>query len=156
MPNFIEADLGDNPLANYLVVPVNEVFKGKIKVQGEEVDNNILYDATPHTKLFIGRPNKESVLPRQLINALSDKAQRLFLWLIYELDPGKDYLWINQTRYMEEQGIKSINTYKDAVKELVKFKIIGLSVVKSVYWINPVIFFRGSRIDKYPDKIYKR
>jgi hypothetical protein len=39
---------------------------------------------------------------RQLISQLSPKAKSLFLWLIYEADSGKDYIWVNKQRYMKE------------------------------------------------------
>ncbi len=152
-PKFTEEDLGENPLIESFAVKVREVTQGTVVQDGQRVLNNVLFEATPYTKIFTN--TIDGVMPRKKVTNLNDKAQRLYLWLIYEIDSGKDYIWINQARYMEEQGIKSINTYKDAIRELVMNKFLAISVVKSVYWINPAYFFKGSRINKYEDKIIK-
>ena len=94
---------------------------------------------------------------RQLISQLSPKAKSLFLWLIYEADSGKDYIWVNKQRYMKENDITSINTYKTAIEELVTSLILATSLVKDVYWLNPRLFFSGNRVNKYPNhvEVYK-
>ncbi len=90
---------------------------------------------------------------RKVITLLSANAIKLFLWIAYELEYGKDAVWINKHRYMKEAQISSINTYKKAIGELERYELIRLSKEKSVYWINPRYLFKGSRITKYPNKI---
>lgn len=90
---------------------------------------------------------------RLFVSKLSPGAKSLFLWLIYEVEAGKDYLWINKQRYMEENSIASINTYKTAVDELSRYLFIYPSLVKDVYWINPRLFFCGNRVAKYKNHI---
>lgn len=99
------------------------------------------------TKVYIERDH------RLIVSKLHAPAQRLYLWLMYELDPAKDYLWINKYRYMEENEITSLNTYKAGVEELARCLFICPSFVKDVYWVNPKLIFSGSRVNKYPDKI---
>lgn len=92
---------------------------------------------------------------RLIIAELSSAAQRLYVWLLYEVDAGKDYMWLNRKRYMEENRIKSVNSYKKAVNELSRYLIIypTLEVKHDYYWINPRLFFSGSRPNKYPKNV---
>ena len=80
-------------------------------------------------------------------------AKSLYIHILYELEYGCDYIEINVKRYMKENNISSINTYKDAVKQLSRYLIIYPSVIKGVYWINPKLFFAGSRVNKYPKNV---
>ncbi len=53
---------------------------------------------------------------------------------------------------MSRAGIKSENTYKAGIDELVRYGFVVNTVLKSVYWINPAVFFCGNRLNKYPTK----
>jgi hypothetical protein len=90
---------------------------------------------------------------RKIVCGLSDSAKRLFLWIVYEVEAGKDWVWINKKEFMKEVGITSINTYKKAMSELVRYGFIQLSLVGDVFWINPRLFFAGSRVNKYPNNV---
>lgn len=96
-------------------------------------------------------------LYRKLVSTLSPRAKSLFLWLLYEIESGKDYIWINKYRYMEENDISSINTYKESIVDLIVPNIICATIYPDVYWINPRYFFNGNRMNKYQDhvEIYK-
>jgi len=87
---------------------------------------------------------------RKLIVSLSDVAIRLFVWLSFEIDEGKDWLWINHKRYMDETGVKSLNTYKKACRELLDKQVLILTSHsnKQVYYINPQILYKGKRVLK--------
>lgn len=106
------------------------------------------------TKLYTKAEN------RLIISRLSSSAQRLYIWLAYELECGKDYVWINKDRFMEENFIKSVNTYKTGLEELCRYLLIypTLEAKKGYYWINPRLFFCGSRPNKYPNNVeeYKK
>lgn len=142
--------LGKNPLANDFEIKASQlVFKDSFKK-----DNNDWLHATniveqdKSTKVYIKSEY------RKIISNLTAGSKSLFLWLIYEADNNKDYIWINKTRYMEENSITSINTYKKAVNELVRYCVIYPMLGKrNVYWINPRLMFNGNRITKYPDNI---
>ena len=84
--------------------------------------------------------------------ALSSRARDLFLWITYELDSGKDFLWINKVRYMKECTV-SLNTYKESILDLTTAGVITPTVYHDTYWINPLFFFNGDRIKKYQDKL---
>lgn len=84
---------------------------------------------------------------------LSPRAKDLLLWLIYEAENGKDYLWLNKKRYMEECNIGSINTYRSALNELIGVAFIIRTNHTDYFWINPGLFFNGNRIRKFPDNL---
>jgi hypothetical protein len=90
---------------------------------------------------------------RLKIMSMSKAAKELYLWLIYELDKNEDHVWINVERFMEECSISSMTTYRTTVKELQKNVIIYPTIIKDIYWINPLFFFNGNRIDKYETKV---
>lgn len=152
-PKFEEKDLGENVFKDSFVIPVNERQFDKqytLDKDGETLIPVIQdVEATPITKVFV-TPER-----RKIVNFLSPKAKSFFLWLMYELDAGKDYTWINKDRYMKELEITSVNTIKDAIKELHRYALISPTVIKDVYWINPDFFFRGDRIRKYPKNVKK-
>jgi hypothetical protein len=55
---------------------------------------------------------------------------------------------------MEECRIKSVRTFVDAVKELCRYGLLSPCVnIKNVYFINPDMGFRGSRVKKYPKNL---
>lgn len=151
-PKFTVEDLGYNPFLNSLQIPVRKIIDTKsYKLdEGVLINNQIKLEYTPFTKVFNTSEH------RIIVNNLSDKSQRLYLWIIYEIEAGKDYLWVNIDRYMEEQNIKSINTVKNALQELVRYGILNMTVVKNVYWINPDFFFNGNRISKFKQNLVVR
>lgn len=70
------------------------------------------------------------------------------------VEPGHDYVWIPRIRAMEECRIKSVRTFTDALKELGRYAFISACMsVKNVYFINPDMGFRGSRVKKYPNNL---
>ena len=90
---------------------------------------------------------------RKLIASLSAPALKLYNWLIYELNPNKDYITINKNRAKLELNINSDKTFYKALAELNEKKIICNSDIKNTYFINPKIFFCGNRVKMYPDNI---
>lgn len=95
----------------------------------------------------------KSLKNREKINVLTAPAKELYLWLAYKITYGEDWIRVSRSEYMKEHGIASVNTYKGAVRDLVAGGVIAYSVLKDVFWINPTLFFCGSRVKKYPDKV---
>ena len=147
-PKFTETDLGTNPFAQNVQIPTRS-FTGKeyfADEDGDKFPKEIIWDAGVCTKLYSSPEN------RVIVNNLSDKAKSLFLWVAFELEVGKDFVWINRTRYMSELNISSTTTISNAINELVRYGFLSHSSVKGVYWINPGFLFNGSRIKKYIKK----
>lgn len=153
MPLFNEALLGGNPFVENLVVEVSQIeYKHQFK---KDKDGDIVP--------VIGELEYEKfcrvmISPERRLKTtkLSPRAKELLLWLLYEADNNKDYLWINRVRYMKENEIASMNTYRAAVNELIANCFITRSVVNAVYWINPDLFFNGNRITKFKQNLRLR
>jgi len=146
--------IGDkNPFAEKLEVLVNKrIDMSSLKLEdGDWIPQEYEYERASITKVY------RTVDNRALINKLSLPAKELYLWLIYKVEYGEDWIRINRKSYMEEHGISSVNTYKKAVVDLVFGGAIAYTVLKDVFWINPKLFFAGSRVKKYPNnvKIYE-
>jgi hypothetical protein len=90
---------------------------------------------------------------RKLIALCSASAKSLYIHILHEVEYGSDYIEINVNRYMKENNVLSINTYKSGIQELSRYLIIYPSLIKGVYWINPRLFFAGSRVKKYPKNV---
>ena len=146
-PIFSYSLLGVNPCRSGLSVPVGYLeFKDSFQQDGggDWLHAKQQVDKSPSCRLYTYSQN------RKVVSKLSSCGKELFVWIMYELEAGKEALWINRERYFEENGV-SVNTYKKSVDELVRSAIIAYTVVKDVYWINPAFFFSGDRIKMYPD-----
>ena len=138
-----------NPFIPYLQIPVVKYTNRNVFRKEDEliVNDSFFLEKTPSSKVYTKSEH------RLIINKFRSSAKELYLWLIYELKDGEDYIWINKQRYIEECEIKSVNTFKPAVEELIRYGILQISHIKDVYWINPDFLFKGNRINKYIDKI---
>ena len=145
-PDFDKLKLGINPHISTLVIPiVSQTLSNQYKIdsEGNKLPVDIEMEYTSYTKLYRSKSRKV------LVNRLTASAKSLFLWLMYEIKAGEDYIWINKDRYLEET-LTSYNTYKKGLLELHRYAFITPTKVKGVYWINPDFFFNGSRVKKYP------
>lgn len=84
---------------------------------------------------------------------LSPNANKLMTWIQVKIIAGEDIININRTKYMNDSNVGSINTVRESITELCVNKIITPTHVQGIYYINPAVFFKGSRIKKYPDNI---
>jgi hypothetical protein len=151
-PIFEDDELGNNPFVGTdFKVLVRTITDGSKYQMDDEVlvPSVIELEKDDYVKLYI-KPEY-----RKLVGMLSNSSRSLLLWCIYELDSAKDYVWVNRDRYMEEHNVRSVNTVKGAIKELVQVGILSPTVKKGVYWINPRLFFHGSRVNKYPKNVVK-
>lgn len=151
--------LGVNPFVKSLKIPVHKMLiNGQYKVTKELAADGkpimlpveVEIEAEPFTKVY------NDANRRKMMVVLSTRAKELYLWVLYEIEAGKDYLWINKSRYMKENDISSMNTYRNALKELIVQGFLQGTVASDVYWINPSLFFSGSRTNKYPKNVVKK
>ncbi len=127
-----------NPFVTFLRVEVKEtkVLEGKMYLEQDK-----------YVKVFL------SAEKRKLICSLPDAGKSLFLWITYSLDGGKDIVQIDRNRCSKELDIRSTATYYKGLNALINAGIIcKVNESKHSYWINPQVFFNGSRANKYPDK----
>ena len=105
--------------------------------------NNSLVDTDKYTKVYTNPKY------RKIIISLPSSSKTLYLWFIYVLISGQDYVYFNKKLFMQESSISSINTIKTALSGLIDNRIIAISSVKDYYYINPLYFYSGDRVKKY-------
>jgi hypothetical protein len=157
-PIFTEQDLGLNPIVtgNDFQIRFRELKHSKSYIDVEEATGKVISTADTSEIYSVEVEKFTKVFNRSAyrvhIMSLPSRARDLCFWLIYEAEAGKDYVWINKNRYMEECDI-SLNTFKAAVSDLIKAIVIVPTAVPQVYWINPLFFFNGNRLEKFKDKL---
>lgn len=132
-------------------IPATEVFEADIynKETGKTIDGSAHYlEVKEFVKAFI---NEGCITNTYKMN---NRGKEMLLYVIYHLDKACDFIEIDPKFYMGKFKIGSVNTFKKAIKDLVEYKYIHpIFGKKNIYWVNPNYFFRGSRLDFYPDKI---
>jgi len=148
-PNFTEEDLGANAFISKdrFVIKVSPGLQSVTDKNGNTHYQEKNFEKDKYCRLY------NSPESRMLVSKLKPYAKELLIWLIYELDAGKDYVWLNRERYMEEAGVKSPTTVSLAVKELRFGEFIMPSNVREIYYINPKHFFFGSRINAFKENV---
>jgi len=149
-PDLSPEKIGKNPFIEGLEIQaVKKSFTVINKFEKEDVREFEL-EKVPYTKVFDVKGNRKDV------NELPIRSKELYLWLIHVIEPSQDIIWIDRVLYMSRMGIKSLNTYKEAIKVLCDNVYIyahANPAFKEVYWINPKFIFKGSRLNKYPNNI---
>lgn len=128
------------------IISKQDLESGVSITQKARVTSSFVAERESFTKLFINSSRRIHMMQ------LPPRALSLFLFIAYELTTGVDWLWINKGRYMDESEM-SLNTYKEAIKDLVRENVITPTVFLDTYWINPLLFFAGNRLKKYPDAV---
>ena len=91
--------------------------------------------------------HSHAVIDALLFGSLTQKGRDLFLYIMYHLPEGKDYITLRISDVRANTGI-SRNSIVSALKDLKALNIIS-SKSQSVYWVNPHYFFCGNRIKFY-------
>jgi hypothetical protein len=141
-------NVGINPFTESLQITVTKARRDVMNKFGDADYIESQFESVRYTKVF------EQTGVKVLLSMLSVRAKELYLHIMYSLEPSTDIIWVHRGRYMSTYKIGSVNTYKDAVKNLAEngfiYPVIGM---KDVYWINPHYFFKGDRASKYRDKV---
>lgn len=148
---FSISDLGVNPFLSSLEIVVNKFSPANQytfdKVSQMNLPSEVDFDRQQSTRLYISSTSRLSSM------RLSNSELRLFVWISYEMEQNKDYLWINVKRFLEESGMV-LNTYKSSVIGLCKKGYIyEVADIKDVYWVNPSVFFNGNRVRQFPNNV---
>ena len=145
-----EESMGRNPFASSLVVKVMPIRSGYVPDGDIMVDNVVEMECETFSKMFDKAEN------RMVMAGLSFRALQVWTWMMYTIASGKDYVWMNVERMMGECGMKSVKTYKAAITELCRYGYVApCAGHKNVYWINPAIGFKGSRVNKFPKNVVR-
>lgn len=149
----IEARLPENLFLRALRIPATKGIghaqfgKPQRTKDGFAAMNENIIDRSPHGKIFYDSGAEKRVMD------LSRPASKLFLYILYNIQSGKDYIDLGSRKCSKKTGIKSRTTLSNAKEELAKSEFITPTTVQSIYFINPAAFFSGSRVDKFRDHI---
>lgn len=148
-PEVVESDMGENPFVQELVIEASRRVDSKKLIadeNGEMVPLVNIVEKSEYTKLY-----KTAALRERAMN-LSTGATKMYVYILHSLEASQDWIRIVPEWYTKKAG-KSLNVYKDAIKELCRYGYITPTIYKYVYWVNPSLMFNGSRINKYPEKV---
>ena len=154
-PEIDEGSMGVNPFASSLVIRAYSVRSGYVPEdlgdgQTIMVDNMVDMDAETFAKMFDKAEN------RLVMTGLSFRALQVWTWSMFTVEAGKDYVWLNVSRLMVECRIKSVKTFRAAMTELMRYGYVApVGGLKNVYWINPAMGFKGSRVKRFPGNVVK-
>jgi len=145
LPFIDESKLKANPLVSDSF-RIKGLRRPKLLADGTNTPDEL--EVQHYTKIYHHIDN------RDLMKGLSPVSLVLFWWLVQNVKPGHDWLQINKSYFMSNTGFKSPHSFKKAIEELSIERIIYPAVgVKSVYWINPRIFFCGDRLKKFSEHV---
>lgn len=155
LEEFDESKLINNPFINSLLIPVTRTYSPNQYTFHSPVNGEIgtflptgfYLDKIQSSRLYYSAGSKE------MVYNLTDRAQRLYIYILYNLVKGKDYVQINKENYMKKNNIKSRITYAAAIDELIRYGFIVKTIYKTVYWTNPLLFSSSNRIKMYPNKL---
>jgi hypothetical protein len=124
-------------------------FLSKMEYRYVEMGEGVFYERVSNVRVFL-----DSFL-NEVRDGMPLRSKEMFIWLLGRVRSGDDLVVINRRKYMEKMGIKSLPTVNVAINGLLWADVLGKSNVRGVYFINPVHFFRGSRVRKWPKQSAK-
>ncbi len=143
-----EDELIGNPFLVPLIIPVRRVVQKTKDKDGIPQYGYYDMELVESTKFYL------SPDVRALLSDLKGGSAQLLLWIMQKLENNKDYIWIKRSTCMSELGINSINTYKAGIKVLCQLRFIApVCDTPDIYFINPQLFFNGSRHKRFPENL---
>lgn len=103
-------------------------------------------DCNSNVKVYLTKKKSE------VLNGLPLRSKELFLWLITKIQNSDDTFLLDPKKYMEEMGITSQPTVRKAITGLIEAEIIAKADIRGAYFVNALYLFRGSRVNKWPEK----
>jgi len=135
-----------------------EVFSyKKTETLGNPDIDGINRITTINTSKLMDRSNKVNIYMtpelRQIYMLLTETSHKLLRYIEGILQYNQDVIKINVDKFMKEGLIKSKATVYKAIEELCRYGFITKYHKQTYYWINPLRFFNGNRIVKYPENL---
>ena len=148
-----------NPFLEELVIPIvilskyeSRVDPSSIKVEGNTVVSTGFSDTVKRS--YVQEKDRKVTLYfenngvdlRSVFSRLSKEGRTLFDYILfYCLREDKLYCYIDYQEFMQVYNIASRTTVLNCKKNLIDNGFIAATSVKNWYWINPRLFFRGTR-----------
>lgn len=155
-PEIDKIKLGTNPFI------VNQVIKARsfnreehllvkqsegINLPFGEVKTAMLVEEQKYTKVY------HDVDFRDILLLLDEYPLKLVLFIMYQINVNEDYVWINSRLFQDKTKLRDKRDYITALETLIRYGVLSPTIYKDVYWINPLIFFAGNRLHKYPNHL---
>ena len=150
LPEIDESKLGMNPFTNELIIEASKLEeKGKwvMDTDGTLIPSHHVVERQKYTKLYHYSGARDRMLN------MSSGALRMIVYIAYTMDGTKDWIRVTPDTYGKKAEKGSLNTYKRAIEELIRYGYITPTIYKYTYWVNPSQMFTGNRINKYPEKV---
>lgn len=156
-PEINEELMGKNPFMTNIQIKARSFDKSSTLIKHEDgvnlptgtVRNTMLVEEQSYTKIYHDTDYRDIIL------GLSEKATKLYLYITYRVNSNEDYVWLNNIHFQELMKYKK-RQYVECVHELVRYGIITPTIYPETYFINPLIFFCGNRLKKYPENVKLR
>ena len=155
-PDIDMKNLGRNPF----------IVNSEIKARSLNLGKKVIIQTDEGINLPAGSVNSLQVIEEQIYTKLyhdtdfrdiclrlNERGLKLVMYILYQLPANDDYIWINNVHFQDKCGYNKKTDYVEAVMELIRYGIITTTIYDDVYFINPLIFFCGNRLKKYPDNI---
>jgi hypothetical protein len=104
-----------------------------------------LTDSTPYTSVF-----QTNLLP--VMRVLTGSSPSLVFYILAHLGYESQRIELEEEKVCEACDF-SPATFRRALDQLKTLSILVKSKRKDTYWINPSLFFRGSRIKVFPNNV---
>lgn len=86
----------------------------------------------------------------QIFRELDNSSKLLFMWIALHISWGAQKIELRAERVCDECGFSPATFYR-VVDNLITFAVIAKSTSRDkTYWFNPVLFFKGHRLDAFP------
>ena len=140
-----------NPYLATLSVPVLSCTRKDawiINADGTKERVTYLVDRSPYYRGFIAKTNND------VYEQMSPQAHKLYNYIQNHAPIRNAHLFISPTKYMLYAKIKSDNTFRAIIRELVQLNVLQrYEGRRNRYWYNPNFFNRGNRLTKYPSNL---
>lgn len=149
LPPVNEEKLKNNPFSQDLIIKVTKRIDPIAKITDEEGLASPAWsyvDKAKSTKMY------KSAVFRNKTSELTATGKSMFLYIMYEVEQSKDWILITPDQYKEKWN-SSKSSYLRGIEELVTEGYIATTLQKYVFWTNPILFFSGNRVGKYPDRV---
>ena len=155
-PEFEESTLGANPFMVNEVLRARKITTEESTVRkvadginlraGTQVIEN-LFEQKKYAKIF------EDAAYRDHVVNLPYPAMRLWFFIIYQVENGKDWFWFNRSLYRKVTKLRGNSDIQVAVELLERYGFIYPTKYPDVYWINSMIAFKGDRLKKHSKNV---
>lgn len=158
-PTIDSAKLGTNPFIVNQVIKARSFDKSShvliktdegINLPVGDIKTAMLVEEQTFTRVF------HDVDFRNILLLLDELPLKLVLFVIYQIIPSEDYIWINSRLFQDKTKTRDKRDYIAALETLIRYGVLSPTIYKDVYWINPLIFFAGNRLQKYPNNLKVR